>query len=71
MLDVGQGDAILVELQGRRMLIDGGPYPARLSVELDALIPSWDRKIDVLVASHPHEDHLAGMPRLLDRYQIR
>ncbi|MFM7781781.1 MAG: ComEC/Rec2 family competence protein, partial [Candidatus Limnocylindrus sp.] len=58
-------------LQGRRMLIDGGPDPARLSVELDALIPSWDRKIDVLVASHPHEDHLAGLPRLLDRYQIR
>jgi beta-lactamase superfamily II metal-dependent hydrolase len=53
------------------MLIDGGPDPARLSVELDALIPSWDRKIDVLVASHPHEDHLAGLPRLLDRYQIR
>ncbi len=71
MLDVGQGDAILVELEGRRMLIDGGPDPARLSVELDALIPSWDRKIDVLVASHPHEDHLAGLPRLLDRYQIR
>ena len=71
VLDVGQGDAILVELEGRRMLIDGGPDPARLSVELDALIPSWDRKIDVLVASHPHEDHLAGLPRLLDRYQIR
>ena len=71
VLDVGQGDAILVEIQGRRMLIDGGPDPARLSVELDALIPSWDRKIDVLVASHPHEDHLAGLPRLLDRYQIR
>lgn len=71
VLDVGQGDAILIELQGRRMLIDGGPDPARLSVELDALIPSWDRKIDVLVASHPHEDHLAGLPRLLDRYQIR
>jgi competence protein ComEC len=71
VLDVGQGDAILVELQGRRMLIDGGPDPARLAVELDALVPSWDRKIDVLVASHPHEDHLAGLPRLLDRYQIR
>lgn len=71
VLDVGQGDAILVEVQGRRMLIDGGPDPARLSVELDALIPSWDRKIDVLVASHPHEDHLAGLPRLLDRYHVR
>ncbi|MFM9165533.1 MAG: ComEC/Rec2 family competence protein, partial [Candidatus Limnocylindrus sp.] len=68
-LDVGQGDAILVEVSGRRMLIDGGPDPARLSTELDRLIPAWDRRIDVLVASHPHEDHLAGLPKLLDRYR--
>ena len=69
-LDVGQGDAILVEVSGRRMLIDGGPDPARLSTELDRIIPAWDRRIDLLVASHPHEDHLAGLPRLLDRYRI-
>ena len=69
-LDVGQGDAILVEVSGRRMLIDGGPDPARLSTELDRIIPAWDRRIDVLVASHPHEDHLAGLPKLLDRYRI-
>jgi len=70
VLDVGQGDAILVETGGRRMLVDGGPDPARLLTELDALIPSWDRKIDILVASHPHEDHLAGLPRLIDRFRI-
>jgi competence protein ComEC len=69
-LDVGQGDAILVEVSGRRMLIDGGPDPARLSTELDRVIPAWDRRIDLLVASHPHEDHLAGLPKLLDRYRI-
>lgn len=69
-LDVGQGDAILVEVSGRRMLIDGGPDPARLSTELDRIIPAWDRRIDLLVASHPHEDHLAGLPKLLDRYRI-
>lgn len=69
-LDVGQGDAILVEVSGRRMLIDGGPDPSRLSAELDRIIPAWDRRIDLLVASHPHEDHLAGLPKLLDRYRI-
>ena len=69
-LDVGQGDAILVEVSGRRMLIDGGPDPARLSTELDRVIPAWDRRIDLLVTSHPHEDHLAGLPKLLDRYRI-
>ncbi len=70
VLDVGQGDAILVEVSGRRMLIDGGPDPSRLSAELDRIIPAWDRRIDLLVASHPHEDHLAGLPKLLDRYRI-
>ncbi|MBU6256246.1 MAG: ComEC/Rec2 family competence protein [Chloroflexi bacterium] len=69
-LDVGQGDAILIEVSGRRMLIDGGPDPNRLSAELDRIVPSWDRRIDVLVASHPHEDHLAGLPKLMDRYRV-
>jgi competence protein ComEC len=68
---VGQGDAILVEGgSGGRMLVDGGPDPDRLLVELDRRLPPWDRRIDVLVLTHPHEDHVAGMPLLLERYRI-
>jgi competence protein ComEC len=71
VLDVGQGDAILVEGgRGGRMLVDGGPDPDRLLVELDRRLPPWDRRIDILVLTHPHEDHVAGMPLLLDRYRI-
>ncbi len=71
VLDVGQGDAILVEGdRGGRMLIDGGPDPDRLILELDARIPPWDRRIDVLVLSHPHEDHAGGLPRLIQSYRI-
>jgi competence protein ComEC len=71
VLDVGQGDAILVEGgRGGRMLVDGGPDPGRLLVELDRRLPPWDRRIDILVLTHPHEDHVAGMPLLLDRYRI-
>ncbi|MBA2720823.1 MAG: ComEC/Rec2 family competence protein [Chloroflexi bacterium] len=71
VLDVGQGDAILVEGgRGGRMLVDGGPDPDRLIVELDRRLPPWDRRIDVLVLTHPHEDHVAGMPLLLERYRI-
>ncbi|HET9757331.1 MAG TPA: ComEC/Rec2 family competence protein [Candidatus Limnocylindrales bacterium] len=72
VLDVGQGDAILVEgSQGGRLLVDGGPDPDRLLVELDRRIPPWDRRIDVVVLSHPHEDHVAGLALLLDRYRVR
>ncbi len=72
ILDVGQGDAILVEGgHGGRLLIDGGPDPGRLLVALDARIPPWDRRIDAVILSHPHEDHVAGLARLLARYRVR
>ena len=72
ILDVGQGDAILVEgAHSGRLLVDGGPDPDRLLVELDRHVPPWDRRIDVLVLSHPHEDHVAGLARLFDRYRVR
>ena len=71
VLDVGQGDAILVEgSRGGRLLVDGGPDPDRLLVALDRRIPPWDRRIDVVVLSHPHEDHVAGLAMLLRRYRV-
>ncbi len=71
VLDVGQGDAILVEgSRGGRLLVDGGPDPDRLLVELDQRVPPWDRRIDVVVLSHPHEDHVAGLALLMDRYRV-
>ncbi len=71
VLDVGQGDAILVTgPSGGRMLVDGGPDPDRLLVALDGRLPPWDRRIDLVVLTHPHEDHVAGLPLLLDRYRV-
>jgi len=70
-LDVGQGDAILIEGgRGGRMLVDGGPDPDRLLIELDERLPPWDRRIDVVVLTHPHEDHVAGLALLLSRYRV-
>ena len=69
-LDVGQGDAYLVELGGATMLIDGGPDPARLLAVLGASLPPWHRRIDVLVLTHAHLDHGAGLIAALDRYEI-
>jgi competence protein ComEC len=71
VLDVGQGDSVLVEGgRGGRMLVDGGPDPGRLLVALDERLPAWDRRIDVVVLTHPHEDHVAGLALLLARYHV-
>ncbi len=71
ILDVGQGDAILVEgSRGGRLLVDGGPDPDRLLIELDRRLPPWDRRIDAVVLTHPHEDHVAGLPLLLERFAV-
>jgi len=71
MLDVGQGDGILVESGlGGRMVVDGGPDPGRLLLALDERLPPWDRRIDILVLTHPHEDHVAGLGPLLARYRV-
>ena len=45
--------------------------PSRLLVALDARIPPWDRRIDAVILTHPHEDHVAGLALLLERYQRR
>jgi competence protein ComEC len=70
-LDVGQGDAILVEApDGATMLVDGGPDPERTLRRLGANLPFHARRIDVLLLSHPHQDHVAGLVDVLDRFRV-
>jgi competence protein ComEC len=52
------------------MLIDAGPDPDRLLMLLDQRIPTWDRRLDTVVLTHPHEDHVAGLALLMTRYRI-
>ena len=70
-LDVGQGDAIFVVTPGgRRMLIDGGADPRRLLSHLGERVPFWDDSLDIIVLTHPHADHVAGLVQALDRYDV-
>jgi beta-lactamase superfamily II metal-dependent hydrolase len=71
-LDVGQGDAILVRSpDGRLMLVDGGPDPDVVLRRLGSVLPFWQRKLDLVVLTHPHEDHVAGLVPVLERFQVR
>ena len=69
VLDVGQGDAILlVTPQGRQALVDGGPDPRITLLALGERLPSGDRSLDAVVATHLDSDHAGGLIGVLDRY---
>jgi len=66
---VGQGDAALVESPGgARILIDGGPDPHFISSRLSKL---GIRRLDLVIASHAHTDHIAGLGEVLNQMQVR
>ncbi len=65
-IDVGQGDAFLLETPTTRILVDAGE---------DARAAEWlrrngRRRLDLLVISHPHLDHVGGVPEVLRRLDV-
>lgn len=69
-LDVGQGDAVhLVTPDGYEFLIDGGPSSMVLR-ELAEDRSFFDRSIDMVLATHPDSDHIAGLIDVLERYTV-
>ena len=70
VIDVGQGDSIFVQFpNGSTMLVDAGPGDAGPTV-VRYLKDLGVRKIDILVLTHPHSDHLGGMKDVLDAFEI-
>ena len=69
-IDVGQGDCTLIELpENKVMLIDAGENGKEGIVT--RYIDSLDiKKIDYLVATHPHSDHIGGMEEVIEKYDI-
>ncbi|MDD5693171.1 MAG: MBL fold metallo-hydrolase [Patescibacteria group bacterium] len=69
--DVGQGDATLIETpQNQKILIDGGPNDSVVS-KLDKRIPFYQKRLDVVILTHPHADHLAGLIKVLDSFKVK
>ena len=70
-LDVGQGDGILIVTpSGRQVLVDGGGSPQALLSELGAVVPFWDRSLDMALLTHPDKDHMAAQTQAVDRYEV-
>ncbi len=68
--DIGQGDSIFIETPSKRqVLIDGGPDKSVLE-KLNEQMPFYDRKIDLIILTHPDADHITGLIEVLGYYQI-
>jgi len=67
--DVGQGDAILIQLESSQILVDGGPNNQVMNC-LAKFMPFWDREIEIVVMSHPQTDHYAGLIDVFGRYKV-
>lgn len=69
-LDIGQGDAIYIETPNKKqILIDAGPTALTLS-RLSKVMPFADRSLDLLILTHPDQDHIGGAPPILDSYKV-
>ncbi|BDB00350.1 ComEC/Rec2 family competence protein [Clostridium botulinum] len=68
-IDVGQGDSILVQTKDKNILIDAGTRKSSDNL-INYLKKQHIKKLDYVIATHPHEDHIGGMPKVIDEFEI-
>lgn len=68
-IDVGQGDSILIEAEDSIMLIDAGENN-KGSVVADYLEAQNISKLDYVIGTHPHSDHIGGLDTIFDTYKV-
>ena len=70
-LDIGQGDGVLIQTpSGRQVLIDGGASPQLLFNQLGAVMPFWDRSLDIIAMTNPDKDHMGAQTEAPARLDI-
>lgn len=67
--DVGQGDATLVTRGTMQVLIDGGPDEKVLEC-LSQNLPWWDRRLEMVIATHADADHITGLTSVFKAYSV-
>lgn len=76
MLDVGQGDAVLLRLtNGSHILVDAGPKAFGYDAGKKVLVPFLRRhgisRLDAVVLSHPHSDHIGGLEAVMEAMEVK
>lgn len=68
-INVGQGDSMLLQSDGENLLIDAGPKSNKDNL-LKYLKKTGIKKLDYIIATHPHEDHIGNMGSIVDKYGV-
>ena len=68
-IDVGQGDSILIQVNNKNLLIDAGPQSDKKNL-LSYLSALNLEKLDYVIATHPHEDHIGNMDDVINDYNV-
>ena len=68
--NVGEGDAILIKKNFDEVLIDGGPNNKVLEC-LSKNLPFWDKTVELMVLTHPDNDHITGLVEVLKRFKVK
>ncbi|MFV3013734.1 cell wall-binding repeat-containing protein [Clostridium botulinum] len=68
-IDVGQGDSILIQQDGHNMLIDAGTNASENTV-VNYLKSKGVTKLDYVIGTHPHEDHIGGLDKVIDNFAV-
>jgi competence protein ComEC len=69
VIDVGQGESVLIQYKGYTLLFDMGPDHTTLE-QLGNILPPLKKEIDIALISHPHTDHYFGMFNIIESYTI-
>lgn len=70
VLDIGQGDAILIRTPNQVILVDTGDIPTRSKL-VDVLKSQGISILDKVIITHPHADHLGGMTAIMDNFTVK
>lgn len=68
-INVGQGDSELIQYKGKNMLIDSGPFSSK-NILMKYLKSAGIRKLDYVIVTHPHEDHIGNMSDIIKEFEI-
>jgi len=68
-INVGQADSILIQVNNKNLLIDAGNYEDRAKV-VTYLQKHGVKKLQYIIATHPHEDHIGGMSLVIKKFEV-